>query len=48
MTISLEKEEESSIGNEPLEVLGFSNERQLEEALLPLMQEIKQDELKAA
>lgn len=39
-----------SIGKESLEVLGFQNERELEEALIPLMQEqeIKRENLIAA
>ena len=38
MTLSLETVEIDSIGAEPLEVLGFKNQRELEEALIPLMQ----------
>ena len=29
-----------SLGKEPLEIFGFSNEEELEIALLPLMQEV--------
>ena len=45
MSISLNTIEISSMGTEPLEVLGFKNEIELEEALIPLMKEIKSDEL---
>ena len=48
MTISLESTEIFSVGTEPLEVLGFKNERELEQALIPLMQEIEQEGLIAA
>ena len=48
MTISLHPSEIFSIGNEPLEVLGFQNERDLEDALIPLMQEIDKEELIAS
>ncbi len=48
MGISLAPAEVCSIGTAPIEVLGFKNERELEEALRPLMQEIKQDDLIAA
>ncbi len=36
------------MGTEPIEVLGFKNEGELEEALRPLMQDIDPDELLAA
>ena len=45
MTISIETDEFCSIGTESLELLGFRNEKELEEALIPLMQEIRQDDL---
>lgn len=45
MSISLDTIEISSIGTEPIEVLGFKNEIELEEALIPLMKEIESDEL---
>ncbi len=48
MSVSIEKAEDSSMGTEPLEVLGFKNESELEEALIPLMQDIKPDDLLAA
>ncbi len=48
MTTSLETAEVYSIGTEPLDVLGFKNERELEEALIPLMEEIEQDNSIAA
>tara|TARA_Y100001968_G_C18722152_1_gene420643 strand:+ start:351 stop:494 length:144 start_codon:yes stop_codon:yes gene_type:complete len=37
-----------SIGIEPLEVLGFSTEQELEDALIPLMEEIKPEGIIAA
>ncbi len=37
-----------SIGTEALEALGFDNEKSLEEALVPLMQELEQEYLMAA
>ena len=48
MSLSIDKTEGSLIGTEPFEVLGFKNESELEEALIPLMQDIKPDELLAA
>ena len=50
MTLELETVEVCSIGKESLEVLGFKNERELEEALIPLMQEqeIDREDLIAA
>ena len=33
-----------SLGNEPLEVLGFKTEEQIEIALIPLMADVPQDE----
>ena len=48
MTISLETTEIASIGTEPPEILGFKSERELEEALVPLMQDIEQVDLIAA
>ena len=48
MSLSIEKTKGYSMGTEPLEVLGFKNERELEEALLPLLQEIEPDDLLAA
>ena len=48
MAISLESTEICSIGKEPLEVLGFKNERELDQALIPLMQEIEEEDLIAA
>ncbi len=32
-----------SLGTEPIEVFGFSSEAELEQALMPLMQEITED-----
>ena len=46
--LSLETAELDSIGTESLEVLGYKNERELEEALIPLMQEIEREDLIAA
>ena len=37
-----------SIGAESLDVLGFDNEKSLDEALFPLMQELEQEDLIAA
>ena len=50
MTLSLETAEVCSIGTEPLEILGFKNQRELEAALIPLMQEheIEQQDLIAS
>ena len=48
MSLSIEKTEGYSMGTEPLEVLGFKNESELEEALIPLMQDIELDDLLAA
>ena len=48
MTVSLKTAEVSSLGTEPLDVLGFKNETELEEALIPLMEEIDQEDLMAA
>ncbi len=42
MTISVERVEVYSVGTETPEVLGFSNEGELEKALVPLMQEVTQ------
>ncbi len=47
MITSLETEV-YSIGTEPMEVLGFENEKDLEAALFPLMQELKSEDLIAA
>ena len=33
-----------SLGNEPAEVLGFKTEKQIETALIPLMEEVFHDE----
>ena len=48
MSLSIQKAECYSIGTEPIEVLGFKNESELEEALIPLMQDIEPDNLLAA
>ena len=48
MSLSIEKAEGYSMGTEPIEVLGFKNERELEDALIPLMQDIEPDDLLAA
>ena len=48
MSLSIEKTDGYSMGTEPIEVLGFINERELEEALIPLMQDIEPDDLLAA
>ena len=48
MSLSIEKIEHYSMGTEPMEVLGFKNESELEEALIPLMQHIEPDNLLAA
>ena len=50
MTFSLETLHVCSIGTESLEVLGFKNEKELEEALISLMKEqgIEQENLMAA
>ncbi len=48
MSLSIEKTEDYSMGTEPIEVLGFKNKSELEEALIPLMQEIEPDDLLAA
>ncbi|WP_320674065.1 hypothetical protein [Prochlorococcus sp. MIT 1341] len=48
MSVSLGADEVYSIGKEPAEVLGFENERELTEALTPLMQEIEGGDLMAA
>ncbi len=48
MTIALETGEVCSLGSEPIEVLGFKSEQDLEEALAPLMQEIESGGLIAA
>ena len=48
MTLSLETAEACSLGNEPLEILGFKSERDLEEALIPLMQSNESEDLLAA
>ena len=45
MVHSGETTEVYSIGTEPAQVLGFVNERDLEEALIPLMEEIEQKDL---
>ncbi len=42
MSLAIETEV-YSIGTEPLEVLGFQSEKDLEEALFHLMQEAKQE-----
>ena len=48
MSLSIEKTEGYSMGTEPIEVLGFKNESELEEALIPLMQDIGPDDFMAA
>ncbi len=48
MSLSIEKTEAYSIGTEPIEILGFTNESELEEALIPLMQVIEPDDSLAA
>ena len=48
MSLSIEKAESCSIGTEPIEVLGFKNKSELEEALIPLMQDIEPYDLLAA
>ena len=48
MSLSIEKTDGCSMGTEPIEALGFINERELEEALIPLMQDIEPDNLLAA
>ena len=48
MSLPIEKTEAYSIGTEPIEVLGFKNRSELEEALIPLMQEIDPDDLLSA
>ncbi len=48
MSLSIDKTEDSSMGTEPIEVLGFKNENELEEALIPLMKEIESDDLLVA
>ena len=48
MSLSIEKTDSYSMGTEPIEVLGFKSESELEEALIPLMQEIEPDHLLAA
>ena len=48
MSLSIEKTEGYSIGTEPIEILGFNSKSELEEALIPLMQEIELDDLLAA
>ena len=47
MSLSLKTVEVCSTGKESLEFLGFNNEKELEEALIPLMQEqeIEQEDL---
>ena len=47
MTLSLDTAEVFSTGNEPLEVLGFKNEKDLEEALVLLMQPTEETSLVA-
>ncbi len=50
MTFSLETVQACSKGTESLEVLGFKNEKELEEALISLMQDqgIEREDLIAA
>ncbi len=48
MSLSIEKTDSYSMGTEPIEALGFINESELEEALIPLMQDIEPDDLVAA
>ena len=48
MSLSIEKTEGYSMGTETIEVLGFKNECDLEEALIPLMQDIEPDDVLAA
>ena len=48
MSLSIEKTEGYSMGTEPIEVLGFKNQSELEEALIPLMKDIEPDDLLAA
>ena len=40
-----EIDDTNSLGIEPLEVLGYSTEEELLEALVPLMEEIKTNEI---
>ncbi len=44
MILSIETAEAFSIGTESLESLGYKNEQELEEALIPLMQEMDPDD----
>ena len=48
MSLSIEKTDSYSMGTEPIEALGFTNERELEEALIPLMQDIEPYDLLVA
>ena len=48
MSLSIEKTDSYSMGTEPIETLGFINESELEEALIPLMQDIEPYDLLAA
>ena len=48
MSLSIEKTDGYSMGTEPIETLGFINESELEEALIPLMQDIEPDDSLAA
>tara|TARA_B100000029_G_scaffold276273_1_gene270881 strand:- start:416 stop:562 length:147 start_codon:yes stop_codon:yes gene_type:complete len=48
MSLSIEKTKGYSMGTEPIEVLGFKSESELEEALIPLMQDMEPDDLLAA
>ena len=48
MTIFLNTPEVYSTGDEPLEVLGFESEKDLEAALVDLMQPIEQEDFLAA
>ena len=48
MSLSIEKTKSCSMGTEPIEVLGFKSESELEEALIPLMQDIEPYDLLAA
>ena len=45
MNLSIDKAESSSVGKEPLAVLGFKSERDLEAALFLLMQPIEEEDL---
>ena len=48
MSLSIEKTDGYCMGTEPIEALGFKSESELEEALIPLMQDIEPYDLLAA